>query len=214
MQELTGVNYNTGEQNKDMTAARQARDWKDTLTVLQYLQERNPFSSDPSLRSIATGVHAHPTVNVDKAVAIGDMILTSMNGTTPAEYTFQKKNQAVTLGLKSSSVKIDGDRIQIDPLLLFQRLTTVMQSSDDLESAFKHELCSYHLLSLIPHFCSVKLTSQHLPMPFGRLANARSQQISQKMEFSMSWMVEHFYNAFHGPGVLHMETSATSTQNM
>ncbi len=144
MQELTKVNYNTGEQNKDMTAARQACDWKDTLTVLlQYLQERNPFSSDSSLRSIATGVHAHPTVNVDKAVAIGDMILTSMNGTTPAEYTFKKRNQAVTLGLKSSSVKINGDRIQIDPLLLFQRLTTVIQSSDDLESAFKHELCSY-----------------------------------------------------------------------
>ena len=95
------------------------------------------------MRSIATGVHAHPTVNVDKAVAIGDMILTSMNGTTPAEYTFRKKNQAVALGLKSFSIKIDGDRIQIDPLLLFQRLTTVMQSSDDLESAFKHELCSY-----------------------------------------------------------------------
>lgn len=88
-------------------------------------------------------MHAHPTVNADKAVAVGDMILTLMNGTTPAEYTFQKKNQVVTLALKSSSVKIDGDRIQIDPLLLFQRLTTVMQSSDDLESAFKHELCSY-----------------------------------------------------------------------
>ena len=66
-----------------------------------------------------------------------------MNGTTPAEYTFQKKNQVVTLGLKSSSIKIDGDKIQIDPLLLFQRLTTVIQSSDELESAFKHELCSY-----------------------------------------------------------------------
>ena len=143
MQELTGVNYNTGEQNKDMTAARQARDWKDTLTVLQCLQERNPFSLNPSLQSISTGVHAHPTVNVDEAVAVRDMILTQMNGTTPAEYTFQKKNQVVTLGLNSSSVKIDGDRIQIDPLLLFQRLTTVMQSSDDLELAFKHELCSY-----------------------------------------------------------------------
>jgi len=31
MQELTGVNYNTGEQNKDMAAARQAHDWKNTL---------------------------------------------------------------------------------------------------------------------------------------------------------------------------------------
>ena len=31
MQELTGVNYNTVEQNNDMSKARQARDWKDTL---------------------------------------------------------------------------------------------------------------------------------------------------------------------------------------
>ena len=141
MQELTGVNYNTGEQNKNMTAARQARDWKDT--ILQYLQEWNPFSLDPSLQSISTGVHAHSTVNVDEAVAVGNMILTQMNGTTPAEYTFQKKNQVVTLSLKLSSVKIDGDRIQIDPLFLLQRLTTVMQSSDDLELAFKQEFCSY-----------------------------------------------------------------------
>ena len=61
MQELTGVNYNTGEQNKDITVARQARDWKDTLTVLNYLQERNPFTSDASLQNICTGVHAHRT---------------------------------------------------------------------------------------------------------------------------------------------------------
>ena len=46
---------------------------------------------DPSLRSISTGVHAHPAVNVDEAAAVGDMILTQMNGTTPAKYTFQKK---------------------------------------------------------------------------------------------------------------------------
>ena len=93
MQELTGVNYNTGEQNKDMTAARQIHDWKDTLTVLQYLQERDPFSLDPSLRSIATGVHAHPTVNVDKAVAVGDIILTQMNGITLLSTLFRRKTK-------------------------------------------------------------------------------------------------------------------------
>ena len=60
MQELTRINYNSGEQNKDMIAARQACDWKDTVTVLQNLQEWNPFSLDPSLQSISTGVHAHP----------------------------------------------------------------------------------------------------------------------------------------------------------
>ena len=49
-------------------------------------------------------MHVYPTVNVDEVVAVRDMILTQMNGTTPAEYTFQKKNQVVTLSLKSSSV--------------------------------------------------------------------------------------------------------------
>ena len=92
MQELTGVNYNTGEQNKDMTKARQLRDWKDTMIVLKYLQERNPFSNDPSLRSIATGVHALSTVNVDTAAVVGNKIVESMDGKTTAEYTFEKSS--------------------------------------------------------------------------------------------------------------------------
>ena len=33
MQELTGVSYNSGEQNKDITVARQTRDWKDTHKI-------------------------------------------------------------------------------------------------------------------------------------------------------------------------------------
>ena len=37
MQELTGVPFNSGKQNKDMAQARQARDWKDTQTLLRYL---------------------------------------------------------------------------------------------------------------------------------------------------------------------------------
>ena len=46
------------------------------------------------------------------------------------------------LGTKNS-VRNDGDDVQVDPLLLFQRLITVTHTSDELESAFKHELCSY-----------------------------------------------------------------------
>ena len=37
MEELTGVSYNTGEQNKDIAKARQACDWKDTHKILKYL---------------------------------------------------------------------------------------------------------------------------------------------------------------------------------
>ncbi len=138
MQELTGVNYNTGEQNKDMTDARQARDLKDTHTVLNYLYDRNPFCPDSSLRSVSTGVHAHTTVNIEKAKTIGNTILASMDGQTTAEYTFKKRDQAIT-----SSVKIGGEEVQVDPQLLFQRLTVAAKASRDLASVFKYEMCSH-----------------------------------------------------------------------
>ena len=142
MQELTGVSFNSGEQNKDMAQSRQAHDWKDIQTLLSYLQERNPFSSDPTLRNICTGVHAHSTVNVDTAKVVGNAILSSMEGTTPADFTFKRSRQAITLDTKAA-VKLDDVAVHIDPQLLFQRLTIAAKASDEIEDIFKYELCSY-----------------------------------------------------------------------
>ncbi len=80
MLELTGVSYSTSEQNKDMTKARQDCDWKDTQTLLKYLHESNPFTSEDHLHSISTGVHASSSVNVDTAKDVGNTILASMEG--------------------------------------------------------------------------------------------------------------------------------------
>ena len=81
-------------------------------------------------------------VNVDKAKAVGSVILDDMEGKAVAEYVFKRAKQAVTLGTKAA-VRIDGDVIQIDPQLLFQRLTLAAKSRDNLEAIFKYELCSY-----------------------------------------------------------------------
>ena len=143
MQELTSVSYNSGEQNKNITQARQSRDWKDTQTLLIYLLERNPFTSNTSLRNICTGVHAHSTVNVDSAAKdVGNAILAGMEGMTVAEYTFKRNYQVITLATKSA-IKIDGITVQIDPQLLFQRLTLAAKTTDNIKDVFKYELCSY-----------------------------------------------------------------------
>ena len=92
MQDVTGINYNTGEQNKDMSMTRQDRDWKDTNTVLRYLSDRNPFISDIALHNISTGVHAHSSVDVDHAESVGRAILDDMKENCVMEYTFRKKN--------------------------------------------------------------------------------------------------------------------------
>ena len=57
-------------------------------------------------------------------------------------YSFKRKNQGVTLASKSA-VKINGKSIQVDPLLLFQRLS--LAGKTDLVTALQHELSCYPL---------------------------------------------------------------------
>ncbi|KAG1687728.1 hypothetical protein GQR58_008303 [Nymphon striatum] len=90
MQQLTGVNYNTSEQHKDVTKSRQEKDMTDTCELLEFLEPRNPFSDNKSLRNIATGVNADDRVNADNARDVGDKILTSMVDKHVLEYTFKK----------------------------------------------------------------------------------------------------------------------------
>ena len=90
-----------------------------------------------------TGVHAESSVNVEKARQVGQSILDSMTGKAAAEYPFTKSNQAITFGAKSS-IKVGGEKIQVDPQLLFQRLIIASQSlPNDMSAIFKYELCSY-----------------------------------------------------------------------
>ena len=81
MQELTGVQFNSGQQNKDMSKARQTRDMKDTVTILMALATHNPFSldTDSNLINIMNGVNADSNDNADTAKIVGEKILSSMN---------------------------------------------------------------------------------------------------------------------------------------
>ena len=129
MQNLTGINYLTSEQHKDIKKARKERDHEDTNTVIGYLSRRNPFDSESSLRNIATGVVADDRVDCDKAQEKGQKILASLTGKNAHEYTFRKKNQVVTLASKITVRLTDGE-VQVDPQLMFQRLSIVATAGD------------------------------------------------------------------------------------
>lgn len=143
MQKLTGVKYETSDQHKDISTARQVRDTKDTLALIDYLRERDPFAENDSLFNIANGMSAKEGVNVEQTGNIGERILSSMTGKAVDEYTFKKADQVVTLA-SHSTVKVKGESVRVDPQLIFQRLVTIGEhSDDDLMSLFKYELCSY-----------------------------------------------------------------------
>ena len=144
MQELTGVNCDTSEQHKDCTKSRIKRDAEDTFKVLNNLNDLNPFGHDCSLRGLVSGLSAHDSVNVDDAKLVGQHILDSMVGKSVNNISFQRKKQAVTLASKAA-VTVDNEQVQVDPQLLFQRLSLLATNcaKDDPASYFEYELCTH-----------------------------------------------------------------------
>lgn len=142
MQSFSGVSYETSDQHKEMSKARQTRDVSDTFALITHLKERDPFTDNPSLHNIANGMTAQDGVNVEKSREIGEKNLESMEGKPVEEHTFRKADQAMTLASRTT-VKIRGETVAVDPQLLFQRLVTVGDRSEVLPSLFKYELCSH-----------------------------------------------------------------------
>ena len=81
---------------------------KDTKTVLEYLEGRNSFSADISLRNVVTGVTSAKSVNGDRAKEIGHRVFDSITGKNVDECTFKREDQAVTKG-KGKLLKVGKD---------------------------------------------------------------------------------------------------------
>ena len=121
MQKLSGVSYETSDQHKDVSAAKQARDVSDTVDLIDCLNERDPVFQKDSLSNVDNGMTPQKRTN---------------------EFIFWKPNQAVTLGSRAT-VKIKGEHANADQQLLFQRLLTVREHCADVTSQFQYELCPY-----------------------------------------------------------------------
>ena len=143
LQILTEVNYNTSEQHKDASKSRQERDHKDSLVLVRWLEERNPFDRNvDQLRNIETGMAAEKDVNVDRCQEIGSSIIYSLPGNDATTISFKKKNKAVTMHNKA--MKIDDETVVVDPQLLFQRITTVARDTfPEMSELLKFELSSH-----------------------------------------------------------------------
>ncbi|CAC5416366.1 unnamed protein product [Mytilus coruscus] len=143
---IKGRQYNS-DQDKEATRARKERNRVDTLAVLEYLSERDPFANDVSLknlRNIEPGVEAEPDVNVDKAESIGNKTLELIKGEKFLSHSFKKSNQSITLAAKPKS-KSGSDFLNtdIDPQFMFQRLATAANGlCENTSEVFQYELSS------------------------------------------------------------------------
>ena len=85
------------------------------------MSKESIHSCDVSIRNIATGVTAPPSIILHKSKSIIDikLILASTEGQLFASKLYRMKDQAVTTDSKSA-IKIQDKHVHVHPQLLFQ----------------------------------------------------------------------------------------------
>ena len=113
MQDFTGTKYQTRDQHKNTAQARITRDHLDGLKILQYLLERDPFTSEENLINPATVEVADESINVHQAFEIGEMLIHGMSNQLVFSFSFKDKDMVVPMKTKSS-LSIEGEKIHVD----------------------------------------------------------------------------------------------------
>ena len=110
LRNITGVSYETSEQQKETTLSRGKRDYKDASIIAEHIVYRNPFQKSIDLIGIETGEVADCLVNAYLANEIGEKIIQDMEGIPVLDYSFKTKDNA-KIRNTSSNIKLDNEAI-------------------------------------------------------------------------------------------------------
>lgn len=145
LEDFIGVSSATTEQHIDARPTRQDRDNKDVHKLVQWFQNHDPFPILDSIVSLGTGVIGGDDINCYKAYDIGVERVEYIIGKRFSDISFSRKKRVLPLSAVSSSVKIYDAVVPIDPTLLYQRISFMKQSAEDLKKYLSYELSPFPL---------------------------------------------------------------------
>ena len=144
MSQLTNLeNASEYDDHVDLGRSRRRRDFDDVTKLLQWFEDRNPFSlRDKRLHSLASGRAAADSdeITCDSAESVGLKIMKKMDGLPFKEVVLKKADRAKTLAQVNSKSVVGDQKLAIDGNILFSRLIIIMQRSSNMEPYFQYEL--------------------------------------------------------------------------
>lgn len=145
MEEFCNVSYAASEQHVDARESRITRDVEDVKKISSFFEIHNPFPDTKHIMSIYSGIIGGNSINCHNAYDIGKKAAESIIGNDFGSVKIQRKKKVVSLKTVGSSIKINGEKIAIDPLLLFQRISLQISTKTDMKDYLKYELSPYPL---------------------------------------------------------------------
>lgn len=143
MGDLTEHRHQTSEQHVELRESRLKRDNDDCNKLIEWFDSHEPFDpNETSLKSISTGLIAgeKDDVNCDEAEIVGENIQKKLDNVCLKDAKIKRSERIKTLKTLTPGVKINNKIIHIDPLILFARLTSLIQREENISNFFSFEL--------------------------------------------------------------------------
>ena len=142
LENFTCVQSGTSEQHKDLRPSSERTDNTDLSLFLQWLEAHSPFVDCQSelMVSISTGIVADSSVNCDDAVQVGQTAIAKMMGKTYAKLTLRRKDKVKSFVAMKNTVRVRGEDVVVNPSLLFNRITCILNTSSELDVFLQYEL--------------------------------------------------------------------------
>ena len=143
MTTLSTMKRDTSEQHVQLTSSHRQRDMKSMEKIILWFDNHSPC--DPTmeaLQSFSTGLAASDgdNINCNNAENVELQMQRKLDGVRFEEISMKRNNQIRSLVCLQDSVKVDNEKVQTSPLVLFGRLTTLAQWQEDIEVQFHYEL--------------------------------------------------------------------------
>ena len=130
---FTGLQHGSIEQHVEMYVTRRKHDNNDMRKIRAWFNKHIPFDSNNSLRSFSLGLSATENNNLscNDAESVGKDIHAVLHNVCVENAKIRLKDQVKTLEYLRLRVKIDSTYVHIDSLILFTRLTGILQRETD-----------------------------------------------------------------------------------
>ena len=139
------VSFKKSHQHDDASDARITRDDADVGKLVLWLESHNPFTTSDVFISIATGVSGDEGVNCCDAFEVGLNAMKRVDGDNFKDMKLKRSEKSVPLLAVNSKIVINKEVVPIDPLLLFQRISIIKSSDNELKEFLQYELAPFPL---------------------------------------------------------------------
>ena len=138
LEQFTGVHTATPEQHKDLDKelllSIQSMDNRVHVIFVQWLKANPTFAGYEPDRLVSLS-----SVNCNNAVEIGRAAASQMDGEKFTDIKLHRNDKVTTIGEKCKTNKIRGQNAVVNPSVLFNRITCVLNNSSEMAAFLAYE---------------------------------------------------------------------------